>query len=85
MAPPQLFIDTKRLELKLQPDNDENNGCEETGAEKMDSKVADPTGAEESRGERRTGTRRRDLILLPPKLQRRGLVFELNLVTVERV
>ena len=23
--------------------------------------------------------------LLPPKLQRRGLVFELNLVTVERV
>lgn len=47
MAPPQLSIDTKRLELKLQSDNEKNNGREDTGTEN----VADPTGAEESNGE----------------------------------
>ena len=52
MAPPQLSIDTKRSELKLQPDNDENNGCADTGAEKTDSDVANPTGNEESNGEK---------------------------------
>ena len=33
-----------------QTENKKKNGCEETGAEKKDSDVADPTGAEESKG-----------------------------------
>ena len=51
MAPPQIFINSKRLELKKQQDNKED-GLEESGAEKKDSDVADTSGPEESNGEK---------------------------------
>ena len=65
MAPPQLFIISKTVELKKQTDNDNEdrsdavvaeNDQQESRAEKKDERyendVADPTGTEESDGEK---------------------------------
>ena len=64
MAPPQLFIISKTVELKKQTDNDKEDRSDDVEAEndqqegrvekkdeKYESDVDDPTGTEESDGE----------------------------------
>ena len=65
MAPPQLFIISKTVELKKQTDNDKEDRSDDVEAEndqqegrvekkdeKYESDVDDPTGTEESDGEK---------------------------------